>query len=503
MVERPTHIRLVTICIFVATFMTAIEGTIVSTAMPTIVGSLNGMSIMNWVFSIYLLTNAMMTPVYGKLADQIGRKPIFLLGVFLFILGSFLCSLTQTMVQLIVARAIQGTGAGAISPVALTILADIYPFEKRARVMGFNNAAWGIASVVGPLCGGIIVEVLSWHWIFLINVPIGIGLMIMISLFLVEPKRKRSKDKLDISGSILLMLLLLSLLYGFQLLGEQNHFTSSVGIAFMLAVALLGLFLQVEKKASDPVISLHLFHNRMFVLVNLIAALVSGFLIGVDVYMPMWMQGILGLKAAKGGLVISPLSITWVFGSFVASWAIQHYPIKRNLQLGLLIIFIGVTFLALAPMRTPFFLFMLVSTILGLGLGIVITTTTVVAQQSVQQDQLGVATSFNTLVRTLGQTVMIAVFGVVLNSHIEQEISRQPKIAPEKNITTDMMNQLVNPLTADKLPQTMADLLRSILYSGLHRVYFVGGILLVIALLTSLFLKNGSIKKKKSKTLDY
>lgn len=184
-----TNVKLVTIAVFVATFMTAIEGTIITTAMPTIVSSLKGIEIMNWVFSIYLLTNAMLTPIYGKFADNIGRKPVFLFGTLLFIIGSAFCGMANTMLTLIIARALQGLGAGAMMPVALTIIADLYPVEKRAKVLGLNSTAWGIASVVGPLAGGLIVDTIGWHWIFFINVPIGLGLIALIWFYFHEEKR--------------------------------------------------------------------------------------------------------------------------------------------------------------------------------------------------------------------------------------------------------------------------------------------------------------------------
>ena len=221
---KETNVKLVTVSVFVATFMTAIEGTIVSTAMPTIVGSLHGMEIMNWVFSIYLLTNAMLTPIYGKLADKIGRKPVFMIGIIIFILGSSLCGFAQDMLTLIIARAIQGVGAGAILPVALTIIADMYTLDKRAKILGLNSAAWGIASIFGPLAGGFIVDTVGWHWIFFINVPIGLVLLGLISIFLVEPKRERTKMPMDILGSVTLMAVLLTLLLGFQMISD-NGFT--------------------------------------------------------------------------------------------------------------------------------------------------------------------------------------------------------------------------------------------------------------------------------------
>lgn len=298
---RKTNVLLVTIAIFVATFMTAIEGTIVSTAMPTIISNLHGMKLMNWVFSIYLLTNAMMTPIYGKMADRIGRKPIFIFGLALFVIGSSLCGLSNHMGTLIISRAIQGLGAGAIMPVSFTIIADIYPIEKRAKVLGFNGSAWGIASIIAPLLGGFIVDKLTWHWIFFINVPIGIITIGLIWYFLQEEK-KTSAEPVDYWGSLWLMAALLSLLYGFQVMGEAKPSVLVLGSMLVIAVVAFYLFIRVEKHAQDPIISLSLFKNRTFVVQNAVAALVSGFLIGFEVYMPMWMQGILGLKASMGGL---------------------------------------------------------------------------------------------------------------------------------------------------------------------------------------------------------
>lgn len=280
---KETNVKLVTVSVFVATFMTAIEGTIVSTAMPTIVGSLHGMEIMNWVFSIYLLTNAMLTPIYGKLADKIGRKPVFMIGIIIFILGSSLCGFAQDMLTLIIARAIQGVGAGAILPVALTIIADMYSLDKRAKILGLNSAAWGIASIFGPLAGGFIVDTVGWHWIFFINVPIGLVLLGLISIFLVEPKRERTKMPMDILGSVTLMAVLLTLLLGFQMISD-NGFTLVTFSCLSLSVLFFVAFVMIEKRAQDPVIDLHLFNQPTFVLVNLIAALISGFLMGIDVY---------------------------------------------------------------------------------------------------------------------------------------------------------------------------------------------------------------------------
>jgi Arabinose efflux permease len=193
--EKQSHVLVVTIAVFIATFMTAIEGTIVSTAMPTIIGSLHGVSLMNWVFSIYLLMTAVATPIYGKLSDIVGRKPIFLFGLALFVVGSVLCSVSNSMITLILARVVQGLGSGAIQPLTFTIIADIYPLEKRARILGLNGSSWGIAAIIAPLLGGFIVEKLSWHWVFLINLPVGLITMALIWFYFKEEKESMRKSR--------------------------------------------------------------------------------------------------------------------------------------------------------------------------------------------------------------------------------------------------------------------------------------------------------------------
>lgn len=488
--KRETNVKLVTVAVFVATFMTAIEGTIVTTAMPTIVGSLHGIEIMNWVFSIYLLTNAMLTPIYGKLADTIGRKPVFIFGTLLFVIGSALCGMSNSMETLIVARAIQGMGAGAMMPVALTIIGDLYSMEKRAKVLGFNSTAWGIASVVGPLAGGLIVDTIGWHWIFFINVPIGAILIAMIWRYLVELKRAKTGKPMDLKGSLTLAATLLALLLAFQFLGDQG-FSMPVILLTVLSVFGLAYFIFVEKRAQDPVIALNLFHSRLFVVVNLVAALASGFLMAVDVYIPMWMQGVLGLPAGIGGLVLAPLSILWMVGSFIAGrWLVQK-SVKEVLLVFLAVILIGGAGLFLIPISASWLWFFLISSVLGVGLGGTIVVCTVTAQSSVGHDQLGVATSFNTLARTIGQTIMVSVFGIVMNS-ITANALQKGSLTKDP----DIMNKLVNPQTAKLLPEKLLAPLREILFSGLHGVFGVALLLVAVALVMTLLIS------KKSATIE-
>ncbi len=485
--KRETNVLIVTIAVFVATFMTAIEGTIVTTAMPTIVGSLHGIEIMNWVFSIYLLTNAMFTPIYGKLADKIGRRSIFIFGTLVFIIGSAMCGFSNTMLTLIISRAIQGIGAGAMMPVALTILADMYSAEKRAKMLGLNSTAWGIASVVGPLTGGVIVDTIGWHWIFFINVPIGLVLIGLVSYYLVEEKQEKDNKKMDIQGSLFLMTMLLTLLLAFQFLSESGFDLKVIG---MLGATILSIFLfiRAEKNAEDPVISLELFSSRIFIVVNLVAALISGFLMAVEVYIPMWMQGVLGYKAGLGGLVLAPLSILWVYGSsLVGRWMVQH-SMKTVLLRTLGIALIGGVSLLVIPMKMPFIVFLVISGITGIGVGGTIVATTVQAQNSVEMDQLGVATSFNTLSKTIGQTVMVSVFGLILNTITRTELAKAALTDDP-----DIMNKLVNPQTAKLLPENLLLPLREILHQGLWGIYVAGVALVLLAIGSVLLLKKETI----------
>lgn len=479
MAKRQTNVMIVTIAIFIATFMTAIEGTIVSTAMPTIVGSLHGVRLMNWIFSIYLLTNAMATPIYGKFSDRIGRKPVLLLGLTIFIGGSLLSGLSQSMPVLIICRAIQGIGAGAIMPVTFTIIADIYPFEKRAKVLGFNGSAWGIASVVAPLLGGFIVDQLSWHWIFFINVPIGLITMALIIVFFQE-HHQASRQPVDLAGTCWLILTLLVVLLGFQALAGQNGLWW-LAAALVVAALALAMFIRAEKRAVDPIIDLALFHNRPFVIANVLAALVSGFVIGYEAYMPMWVQGILGLGASLGGFAITPSSLMWIVGSFVAGRLLVKVAPRWIIALALVDLIFGSFVLALVPEATPYWFFLIIAACLGFGFGLVITTTTVRAQAVVTKDAVGVATSFNTLSRTLGQTLMVSVYGVVLNLQLAKGVSGHPAV------TMGMVNKLIDPATAKSLPAHLLPTLRQILYNGLHHIYFFSVVIMIIALVVNLF----------------
>lgn len=476
MSSSKTNVPLVTGAIFIATFMSAIEGTIVSTAMPTIVGDLSGVALMNWVFSIFLLTNAMATPIYGKLSDMFGRKRLFLFGLAIFIIGSTLSGMSNSMTELIIWRAVQGIGAGSIMPISFTIIADIYPFEKRAKVMGFNGSAWGIASIVAPLLGGFIVDQMSWHWIFFINIPVGLLAMLGIWIFLKEKPRKTTQS-LDILGSIWLSVALLALMVGFQVLGDAKINWLSLSVSLLVSVFSFYGFIRQENRVQNPIIPLKLFKIRTFVTQNMVAALISGFLMGFEVYLPTWTQGLLGLPASLAGFAITPSSLMWIVGSFIAGKLLLNRSPKQIINFSLTFIFVGGLAMALAPQATPFWTFFVIAAICGTGFGITITTTTVTVQNQVPKEDVGVATSLNTLARTLGQTLMISVFGIIMN------VKMAGGVAAHKGTNLGMMNRLINPQTAKDLSSSLLKPLRQILYSGLHWIFIVALGLVILSYL--------------------
>lgn len=466
---------IVTVALFIATFMSAIEGTIVTTAMPTIIASLDGLAIMNWVFSIYLLMSAIMTPIYGKLADTKGRKKIFIIGILLFIIGSALCGMAMSMEWLIMARAIQGIGAGTILPISLTIIDDMYPAEKKAKIMGLNNAAWGIASIVAPLIGGVIVEKLSWHWIFLINVPIGlIVVALMVVFFKEERPVQTNQAKMDIKGAALLMVFLLSFLYMFQVIGEEG-LNMTVGICAILSIIFLLLFILVERKAVDPIIAPAFFKSPMMIMVNVMTFFVSGLLTGVEVYTPMWLQTLNGTSATLSGMALAPMSIFWMVGSFFVGYLLSKTKVQNILMIGIVSLVIGAVAYECLPIFTPYYVFCLIGIVLGVGFGMTLTTTTIAVQDIASRQLTGSATALNTLFRTLGQSVMVAVYGTVLNMAMAKTMIDHPRISHQ------MLNEFMNVQTTGHLAATFVRDLRIIMYSGLHAIFIVSLVVTVIS----------------------
>lgn len=480
---KKTNVKMVTLAVFITTFMSAIEGTIVSTAMPTIIADLDGLAIMSWVVSIFLLMTAVSTPIYGKLADSIGRRPVFLFGIGMFVVGSALCGLSQSMVQLIIFRMLQGLGSGAIQTAGVTVLADMYPIDKRAKMLGLTSAFWGMASVIAPLLGGFIVQQLSWHWVFMINVPIGLIAFFLVAAYLHEDFAKNNLT-MDLKGSISLVVFLLALMLLLQEAEKGLNWTLLVFLP-VAAVSLL-VFIKTEKTAEDPIIPFSVLKNREFLAVNLLQLLVSGVVIGFEFYIPTWLQGIDGVSASLAGFAITPSSIMWTAGSFLAGDLMGRWGTQKFFDVSLFLLLGADLAFILIPTYTPFWVFCLIAVFNGIGFGSVATASQVRAQTVVDDSQVGMATSFNTLMKYLGQTVMMVFYGMTFNALVASGLKKHP------SLTSEMMNKIVSPVQAKSLDLAVLAPLREILRSAMRGIYIVS----LIALLLSLVFNHIYRQKK-------
>ena len=401
----------------VAMFLGAVEGTVVTTAIPTIVKDLNGFELISWVFSAYLLTSAISTPIYGKLSDLYGRKNTLTVGIIIFLLGSSLCGLSHNMYQLIGFRALQGIGAGAIFTITYTIVGDIFTLAERGKVQGWLGTVWGIASLTGPFLGGFLIDSLSWHWIFFINIPFGILSIVLLQKNL-EEKFERKRHKIDYLGTLLLSAAIISVLYAVLIGGKTNKWYSSSTIAlFFTAGAMMLLFYFVEKRAEEPIIPFEIF-TKTNIIINIISFFSSAILIGADVYMPIYMQNVLGYSATVSGLAMAPMSVAWLLASVFLVKHIAKRGEKTVIGVALLILLISCALLPLLGVKSSLLIVVIIVFIMGFGFGGAFTTLTIVVQESVDYSKRGAATASNSLVRTLGQTIGISVFGSMFNLNI-------------------------------------------------------------------------------------
>ena len=312
--------------------LAALDATIVATALPTIVGNLGGLSLFSWVFSIYLLASTVTVPLYGKLADLYGRKPVVLFGCGVFLLGSICCGISQNMEQLIISRAIQGLGAGAVQPVTMTIIGDIFTMEQRAKIQGLFSSVWGFVSLLGPAIGGVIVDGASWRLAFLLNVPLGLLSMVLIWRYFQEKAEKRQSHVIDYWGTVLfsgaVVALLLAVLQAVKSYGWLG--TPTLGL-FATSAVLMALFVWQESRAREPVLPLWLFRNKVIVVASMCTFLTGGLMFGINSYVPLFAQGVRGGSAMDAGLIVLPLSVTWPLGSMLAG---PHHDQARLLRFG-------------------------------------------------------------------------------------------------------------------------------------------------------------------------
>ncbi|HTI83216.1 MAG TPA: MDR family MFS transporter [Acetobacteraceae bacterium] len=398
-----------------ASFMAAVEATIMATAMPSIAADLGGFDLYAWAFSAYMLAQAATIPIYGRLADMYGRRSVFYGGAGLFLIGSTLCGFSHSMLQLVVFRALQGLGAGGVQPIANTIVGDIYSPVERARVQGMLSGVFGVSAIIGPSLGAFIVQYGEWPLVFWINLPIGIAAITMIALFLPEHANVRQR-RVDYLGSALLiiavtLLMLLAMQWG-SLAGNTALALIAVLIATCLALALH------ERRTAEPMLPLELWRNRVIVSSN-VGSLITGILMmGVTAYLPTYIQGEMERGPDVAAIVLALMSVVWVLGSTAAGLYLPRATYRRIASLGAILLTVGaVVLITLTPARGPGWA-AVGALLIGLGMGFCNTTFMISVQTSVAWEQRGAATSSTMFLRFLGQSLGAALFTAMINASL-------------------------------------------------------------------------------------
>ena len=416
----------VLLSVMLATGLVAIDSTILATAVPSVVKDLGGFSQFPWLFSIYLLAQAVSVPLYGKFADIFGRKPMMLLGISIFLVSSVLCGAAWSMLSLIVFRALQGLGAGAVLPIGQTIVADIYNLAERAKVIGYIASVWAISAVVGPTLGGVFADYLSWRWIFFVNIPIAILAMGMLQRGFSE-KFKRTIHKIDYAGAVLLAaggsLLILGLLAG----GVDWAWDSPASVVVLTgAVVLLVSFGLVERRAKEAILPLWVFRRRVLVGSNAVALCVGVLLIGLTSYVPLYAQNVLGTNALIAGFAVAALTLGWPVAATLSGRVYLRYGFRNTSLLGSTFAVAGsIVLIAVSPSSSVLQL-AIGCCVMGVGLGFISAPALVAAQTSADWQTRGVVTGANMFARSIGSAVGVAVFGAIVNA----SVSGDPKHLP-------------------------------------------------------------------------
>jgi EmrB/QacA subfamily drug resistance transporter len=401
----------VIVSIMLATFMAAIESTIVATAMPSIVGQLGGFTYYSWVFSAFLLAQTTTTVIYGKLADLFGRKPTLIVGIVLLLLGSLLCGFAWSMTSLVVFRLLQGLGAGAIFPVTITVIGDLYKLEERGRAQGLMASVWAVSGVLGPLAGGLIVDHFSWAWIFWLNVPIGIVTIIGLATFLHESVETQ-RARIDYLGASLFCISIGSLLALLTQIDADPWVLVALGVVF---VATGAHFLVHERRAPEPIVSIELWARRLIATSNIATLLAGMALIGLTTVLPIYVQGVLGGSPLVGGFTLSALIIGWPLAVMASGRLYRTFGIRRTLRGGCVLFPVGAVFLLfLGPQSSPV-VAAVGSFLMGCGMGLLSITSIATVQDSVEWAKRGSATASLIFARGLGSTLGATAMGALLN----------------------------------------------------------------------------------------
>jgi EmrB/QacA subfamily drug resistance transporter len=473
----------------------AIDATIVSTAMPTIVAKLGGLELYSWVFSIYMLTSALTTPLFGKLSDLYSRRRLMLIGIGIFVVGSTLCGAAQSMEALVVFRAVQGLGGGAIYALSFIIVGVLFPAEQRAKMQGIISGIWGVASVLGPLAGGIIVEHWNWRWAFFVNLPITAVAVALIVIGLKETGQERRAHKLDSAGMLTLFAALLLLFYALSHSADSNRpINGTLAGLILLAICFLVAFYFIERRAAEPIIPLDLFYSGALKSSTVVAILAAMGVFGAISYLPLYLQGVTGLTASRAGMVLLFLSMAWTAGSLIAGQAMNQFGYRAVAGVGMFFIAVGYSFFVAFQYGLTVVWVIVSATLIGTGMGMANLTTLVAVQNSVSHQRIGVATSTVMLFRTFGGAFAVSLMGTVLLHQMQRGLSQ----LSGSGLSSDLLDKLaqpqnlLEPATRAEIPAELLPRLITILSDAIWFAFLTGFVLMAIGVVASFFMPSST-----------
>jgi EmrB/QacA subfamily drug resistance transporter len=480
-----------------ALLLAALDQTIVGTAIPRIVADLNGLDRLAWVTTAYLVTSTTMTPIAGKLGDLFGRKPFLLAGMIGFVVASAFCGLAQDMTQLIVARGIQGIFGGVLFATVFTVIGDLFPPSQRARAQGLFGGVFGLASIVGPTAGGFITDHWSWRWVFEVNIPVGIVAVAVVMAGLPYVKSKASWRDIDFWGAFTLSAGVVPLLIALTITRDHAWTSPQVMGLLALAAVMLAAFVFVESRVEHPIVPLHLFKNSTFSVSMLVGFLTAFGMFGSILFTPLVFQGVLGISATNSGALITPMMFGLIGASTLTGFLMRRIKYYRFLgTIGVAVMIFGMWLLSQVTPASAEWHVVADLIVVGLGIGTTFPLYLTAVQVALPRRYLGVASSQIQFWRNLGGTVGSAILGAVLANRLPSYLTTRVAALnlPQQVVGSlpkgGSANSILDPTLLAKLPPAFVHAIRLALSDTLHDIYFFAGAILVVALISTVFLKE-------------
>ncbi|WP_107481948.1 MDR family MFS transporter [Streptomyces sp. JHA26] len=498
--KQPRSVRVVLLALMIAMMLAMLDNMIIGTAMPTIVGELGGLEHLSWVVTAYTLATAASTPLWGKIGDMYGRKGSFMSSIVIFLVGSALSGMAQDMGQLIGFRAVQGLGAGGLMVGVMAIIGDLIPPRERGKYQGMMAGVMALAMIGGPLVGGTITDHWGWRWAFYINLPLGVVALLAISAVLHLPK-KRSDARIDYLGAVLLTIGITAIVLVTTWGGTEYAWTSARIMELIgIGVAALVGFVFWQTRAAEPVVPLHIFRSRNFTLMSLIGFITGFVMFGATLFLPLYQQAVQGASATNSGLLLLPMLGAMLVTSMVAgrittsTGRYKVFPIA-----GGALMTVGLFLLSLMDTDTSRFTSGVYMAVVGLGMGCLMQITMLVAQNSVEMKDMGVASSSTTLFRTLGSSFGVAIMGALFNHRVQDVMAEKAGALGAK--VTEQSAQL-DAASLAKLPTAAREAYQHAVSAGTHGAFLLGAVVAVFALVAAVFVKEVPLKGTGPKAAD-